>query len=106
MIHSTIRMAIPSAKVAEVLGILGPMAERIGVDPGCLGCHVYMDAVEKNVVMFEQRWRSEDDLTRHLRSSDYQSVLILMETALAQPEVRFDAISHTTGLDTIQLARG
>ncbi len=106
MICSTVRMALPVEKLSEALGILGPMAERIGVDPGCLGCHVYMDALDKNVVMFEQFWRSEEDLTRHLRSSDYQSVLILMEMALAQPEVRFDAISRTTGLETIQLARG
>ncbi len=105
MICSTVRMALPVERLSEALGILGPIVERITVDPGCLGCHVYMDALEKNVVMFEQTWRSEEDLTRHLRSRDYQSVLILMEMALAQPEVRFTEIARTSGLETIEAAR-
>ena len=105
MIHSSLRMELPPAKMAEALGILTPMAERIKVDPGCLGCHLYMDMLEKNVLMFEQLWRSEEDLTRHLQSNEYRIVLLVMEMALVQPEVRFDVIARTSGFETIELAR-
>jgi len=105
MIHSILRLAIPPRKMAEALGILTPMAERIKVDPGCLGCHLYMDMLEKNVLMFEHLWRSEEDLKHHLRSNEYRCVLLLMEMALEQPEVRFDVIARTSGLETVELAR-
>ena len=106
MIHSTIRMAISPAKMGDAVGVLNSLAERIGADPGCLGCHVYMDLQEKSVLMLEQLWKSEEELTRHLRSREYQSVLLLMEMAIAQPEVRFEVISHASGFETIELARG
>jgi quinol monooxygenase YgiN len=105
MIHSTLRLTIPPRKMAEALGILTPMAERIKVDPGCLGCHLYMDMLEKNVLMFEQLWRSEEDLKHHLRSNEYRCVLLLMEMGLAPPEVRFNVITQTSGFETIELAR-
>ena len=105
MIHSRLRMEVPPAKVAEALEVLSPMAERIKADPGCLGCHLYMDMLEKNVLMFEQLWRSEEDLTRHLQSNEYRIVLLVMEMALVQPEVRFDVIARTSGFETIELAR-
>jgi quinol monooxygenase YgiN len=106
MIHSTLRVKLPAGKLREVLGILAPMAERVRVDPACLGCHVYQDAQDDRVLMLEERWRSEQDLQRRLRSSAYQTVLLLMEMAVEEPEVTFDAILQSTGLKTIADARG
>jgi quinol monooxygenase YgiN len=50
-------------------------------------------------------WRSEEELERHLRSDDYQKVLLVMEMSLKQPEIRFDTISSSTGFETIEKAR-
>ena len=105
MIHSTLRMEVPSAKVAEALEVLTPMVERIKVAAGCLSCHVYEDLLEKNVLMVEELWRTKEDLTRHLRSNEYRNVLLLMEMALAPPEVRFSVIAESSGLETIEQAR-
>ncbi len=105
MIQSRLRMEVPAAKVAEALEVLSPMAERIKVAPGCLGCHVYMDLLEKDVLMVEEMWRDKEDLTRHLRSNEYREVLLLMEMAAARPEVRFNVIAETSGFETIEQAR-
>jgi quinol monooxygenase YgiN len=105
MIHSTLRMRIPPKKNREVLQVLKPLAERIKVDPGCLGCHLYLDLLEENVLMFEQLWRDEEDLKRHLRSNDYRNVLLAMEMAIAQPEVRFEVVKQTSGFETVESAR-
>ena len=105
MIHSTIRMRIPPKKNCEVLEVLRPLAERIKVNPGCLGSHLYRDLQEEDVLMFEQRWRSEEDLKLHLRSNDYRTVLLLMEVALTQPEICFEVVNHTSGFETIESAR-
>ncbi len=106
MVHSTVRMALPFERLSEALGILGPLAERIRVEPGCLGCHLYQDAQEEHVLMFEGTWRSEADVERHLGSHEYRNMLLVMEMALEPPEVRFDTVSSSTGFETIHRARG
>ena len=105
MVLATIRMTFPSKKVGEALRILRSMAEQSRVQPGCLSCQVYRNGQEDNVLMFEQQWNNEADLERYLRSDDYQKVLLLLEMAIKEPEIRFDTIMSSTGIETIEKAR-
>ena len=105
MINATIRMTIPPPKSREALKILSSMAEQCRDEPGCHRCHVYRDLLEKNVLMLEEVWRDTEDLDRHLRSDEYRNLLLILETALQQPEIRFDTISLSTGIETIERAR-
>lgn len=74
-------------------------------EPGCISCHIYEDLQEKNVFMLKAVWRSEEDLERHLRSDEYRNLLLVMELARERPEIRFDTISLSTGIETIEKAR-
>ena len=105
VIQATIRMTIPSQKSAEILEIIRPAMELAGDDPGCLSCHIYGDLQEKNVLMLEQVWRAEEDLERHIRSNEYRNMLLVLELALKRPEIRFNIISNSTGIETIEKAR-
>jgi quinol monooxygenase YgiN len=105
MILGTIRMKIPPKKRDEALQILKSIAGQCEVYSGFLGFHIYQDALEDNVLMFEERWRSEEDLEHHLRSGEYRNVLMVMEMALKHPEVRFNKVSTSTGIETIEKAR-
>lgn len=105
MILATIRMTIPPKKRDEALKILRSVSDRCKDHSGCLGCYIYEDVQENNVIMFEEMWKSEGDLERHLRSHEYRNVLLVMEMALKQPEIRFNTISSSTGLETIEKAR-
>ena len=105
MILATIRMTIPPQKRGEALKILRSVAEQCRDDPGCLSCHIYEDLQENNVLMFEEVWRAEEDLDLHLRSDEYRKVLLVVEMALKQPEIRFDTISSSTGIETVEKAR-
>jgi len=106
MILATIRMMISPHKSGEVLKILRSMAEQCRYDPGCLSCHIYEDLQEKNILMLEEVWRAEEDLDLHLRSDEYHNLLLVLELAVKQPEIRFDTISSSTGIETIEKARG
>jgi len=106
MVTATIRMTIPRKKRDEALKILRSMAEQCKFHSGCLGFHIYDDVQEDNVLMFEEVWRNEEDLAQHLRSKGYQDVLLVMEMALKYPEVRFNTVSTSTGIETIEKARG
>jgi hypothetical protein len=55
--------------------------------------------------MFEQVWSADEDLNLHIRSDEYRNLLLIMELASQQPEVRFDTISNSTGIETIEKAR-
>jgi quinol monooxygenase YgiN len=105
MVHSTIRMIIPAKKRDDALKILRSMAEQCRDDPGCLSCHIYEDLQEKNVLMIEEIWRAGEDLDLHIRSEEYRNLLLVMEVAPKQPEIRFDIISSSTGIETIEKAR-
>ena len=105
MVLATIRMIIPRKKRGEVLKILRSTAEQCKVHPGCLGCHIYDDVQEDNVLMFEEMWRNEEDLAQHLRSEEYRDVPLVMEMALKHPEVSFNTVSTSTGIETVEKAR-
>jgi len=105
MVLATIRMTFSAKKVGEAMGILRSMAERSRVQPGCLSCQVYRNGQEDNVLMFEQQWSNEADLERYLRADDYRQVLVVLEMAIKQPEIRFDTILSSTGIETIEKAR-
>jgi len=106
VVHATIRMDIYSKKAREALEILRPMAERNRVEPGCISCRVYRDVQEEHGIMIEELWSTQEELERHLSSSDYRSVLLVVEMAKVPPEIRFSAISNSSGVETIEKARG
>jgi quinol monooxygenase YgiN len=105
MILANIRMMISPQKRGEVLRILRSTAEGDRILAGCLSCRIYEDLQEDNVIMFEELWKSEEELGQHLRSDEYHRVLLTLEMALQHPEVRFNRISSSSGLETIEKAR-
>jgi quinol monooxygenase YgiN len=105
MVHSSIRMVIPSNKRLEAQGILISVAERTRIEPGCISCQVYQGAENKQVILMDELWRNNEDLECHLRSEDYLKVLLVVEMALEKPEIRFDTITCSTGVDMIEKAR-
>jgi len=105
MILANIRMRISPRKRDEALRILRSTAEGNRILPGCLNCRIYEDLQEDNVIMFEELWRSEEELEQHLRSDEYRRVLLALEMALQHPEVRFNRISSSSGFETIEKAR-
>ena len=105
MILATIRMKISPQKRGEALKILKSTVEGNRILPGCLSCRIYEDIEEDNVLMYEEMWKSEGELEEHLRSDEYRKVLFVMEMALHQPEVGFNTLTSSTGIETIEKAR-
>jgi quinol monooxygenase YgiN len=105
MILATVRMRIPPKKRDDALKILRSMARHNRMRSGCLSCNIYVDAQEDDVLMVEETWRSEEDLEHHLRSGEYRNVLLVMEMALKHPEVRFNTVATSTGIETIEKTR-
>lgn len=105
MIHATIRMKMSGQKVKDALDILRSISERTRVQPGCTSSRIYQDIQEEHVIVMDELWKSREDLARHLRSPEYRNVLLVIEMAQEEPEIRFSEISHSTGVETIETAR-
>ena len=105
MIQATIKMNLSPEKIDETINILRSIVQRTRVEAGCISCSVYLDTENKNTIIFEQKWRSNEDLQRYLRSEDYQKVLLIVEMADTKPEIRFDTITDSSGVETIEQAR-
>ena len=105
MVRSIIRMLIPLEKQSEALEILGSMIEQTQFEPGCLSCRLYRGVEDTLAIMLEELWLSEEDVQRHLRSDKYHKVLLVVEMAAEPPEIRFDTIDHSAGVERIEQAR-
>lgn len=105
MVRSIIRMRIPPENQSEALEILGSMIEETQFEPGCVSCRLYRGVEDTRVIMFEELWTSDEDVQRHLQSDKYHRILLVVEMAEEPPEIRFDTIVHSTGVESIEKAR-
>jgi len=105
MVRSIIRMLIPLEKQSEALEILGSMTEQTQFEPGCVSCRLYRAVEDARAIMFEELWASDEDVQRHLRSDKYYKVLLVVEMAAEPPEIRFDTIALSMGVERIEQAR-
>ena len=106
MVRVTIRMLLPLQKYGEALKILKFVAGQSRILEGCISSLIYGDLEEMNVILIEEMWRDQESLDKHLRSEEYHTLLQVMEMALECPELRFDTIANSTGIETVEKARG
>ena len=105
MIQATHKMNFAPEKITDALQILRSIIERTRVEPGCISCAVYQDTDSEHIIVLEEKWRSDEDLQRHLCSEDYQKVILVMEIACSPPEISFYTIEETMGVEFIEKAR-
>lgn len=104
-IRSTIRMLIPLNKQSEALEILSSLRKDTQLDPTCINYRLYRGVNEVRAIMVEGLWEGDAAIRRHLKSDAYRRVLIVIEMAEEPPEIRFDTITRTSGVETIECAR-
>jgi quinol monooxygenase YgiN len=92
-------------RAKEALEVLCSLGERTRAEPGCISCRIYRDVQQEHAIMIDELWSSQEELRQHLSSPGYQRVLLVVEMAKGQPEIRFSTISHTSGFETIAEAR-
>jgi quinol monooxygenase YgiN len=105
MIIATMKIMVHPAKRDDALAILHSVTQQARIDPECISSSVYCDVESVNVIILEELWSNEEALERHLRSDDYYKVLLVAEMALAPPEIRFDTISSSAGIEFVNKAR-
>jgi quinol monooxygenase YgiN len=104
-VHASFRLLIPPNKWQEALSIFGTVVELTKLEKGCINCRLYQDLHDEGALKLEQVWKDQIDLERHLRSDRFRTVLLVIDLATEYPEIRFDVIESTSGMETIQRVR-
>mgnify|MGYP001819635596 CR=1 FL=1 len=104
-VRSSIRMLIPLDKQSEAIDILGSVSAQVQFDPSCISSRIYRGVDEVRAIMVEELWQNREGIMNHLQSAAYRRVLLVIEMSEEPPEIRFDTITDSSGVETIENAR-
>jgi quinol monooxygenase YgiN len=102
MILVTLRMIVRSERRSDLLETMRGMLEPARVERGCLSYRLYEDVEDRNTFVLVEEWESQHDLESHIHTENQQRLLTLMDLLSEQPELRFNTVSHTVGMDLIE----
>jgi len=106
MIQASLRIVAPPEKRDDILRTFRSLPGPTRVAPGCLGCRIYGDMEDENAIIYVEEWQTTEDLERRLQSEQYRRILAMIEISTEAPELRFNTISETTGLEYLAAVRG
>ena len=106
MITALFRIPVSDENRAGITRLLRSLIEPIQSETGCISCRLYREPKNPDVLTWVEEWRTRDDLDRHLRSQRFTRILAALDMADAEPEVRFDTVVETVGMQLVEAARG
>ncbi len=90
----------------QLLSILRVIQGPTKVQPHCLSCQLYQEDGEEESVLYVERWDNEAEFNRHARSERYRQMLQAVELSRKEPEIQFQHVSETRGMDLLEELRG
>jgi quinol monooxygenase YgiN len=105
MIVGTLTILPAPDKRAEILEVFRAIQGPVLAQPGCVACHIYEEQGPEPAVVLVERWDSQAALEAHLCSESYRRILGAIELSGRPPEVSFDYVSATEGMDLIERSR-
>ena len=105
MIVGTLRILPAPGRRGDVLEVLRSVQEPVLAQPGCTACHIYQEQDPEWAIVFVEQWDRREALEAHLRSDIYRRILGAIELSGAPPEISFDHVSATEGIEVIERSR-
>jgi len=105
MVRTQIRVVAPQDRRDELIGAFKSIIGPTRVQAGCLGCRLYRDVADDNALIYVEEWASETALDRRIRSSEYRTVLGLLDASAEPPDFTVDACSRRLGLEYVSAVR-
>ena len=105
MIVGTLRIQASASRRRDVVDVLRSIQEPVLAQPGCAAFRIYEEQGPDRAVVLVERWDSEETLDAHLRSESYRRILGAIELSGSPPEIRFDYVSASEGIELIERSR-
>ena len=104
MVRLTVAFTAPTPRAAlELLDALRFLEPDTRLQPHCLRCSNWTDP--DLTLHHIEEWETEAAMRRRVRSADFTSLLEMVE-ATRNPQVQFDFVGVTRGLDYVAEVRG
>jgi len=105
VVLSTLRLFPPRDERRHVLGILRSVQGPTQAQPHCQSCRVYEEDGFEDAILYMERWDSQPEFEKHVRSESYRRILAAVELSRNPTEVCFDYVSSTKGMELIESLR-
>jgi quinol monooxygenase YgiN len=105
MVLFRVRLRVPSPLRDRIVKSIQHLVGPTRALKGCMAANGYVGIDDESTVLYVEQWENQGDLDAHLRSDDVRVLLSVIDLASEFPDVRFDTISETGGMDVIAAAR-
>jgi quinol monooxygenase YgiN len=95
-------MIVRPERRSDLLETIRGMLEPARVERGCLSYRFYQDVEDRNAFVLLEEWATQEELERHITRDNERRLLALMDLLSEQPELRFNTVSQTAGMDLIE----
>ncbi len=90
----------------DALRVLRSVTGITEAKSGCRACSVGRDSADEELFRYREEWDSESAFLRHVRSGEFQRVLVAMDMCSEEPQVLVGNLSGTRGMDCLRELRG
>jgi quinol monooxygenase YgiN len=105
MIISTIKIAAGDKQKNRALLVLRGLITPTRAAVGCLDCCLCESVLRPERICFSTKWNDQQSLDQYICSPLYGRVLAVMDMATQSPEVSFNTVCETRGMDYVTAKR-
>lgn len=105
MFTMVLHLNVSPEKTADVISIINSISGPLSVDSSCKHFDLYSNTKNDDRLLLFEVWDSKEALEDHIRSDDFSKILAIMEISNQPPEICFDTISKSAGIEFIEKLR-
>ena len=105
MITAHIKITVPFERQKSAVETVSSMLGWTSAQPGCISIAFYQDTNNPDFMMLLQEWEDWESLEKYISSDSYRNILELMELSSEQPEIKFNSVADSKGLELIEKLR-
>jgi quinol monooxygenase YgiN len=106
MILLALQLKIDPRQRLNVLNTIHSIIGPTSVQSGCLHCGSYSNTQNDDDLILLEKWESQKDLERHIRSDEFRKIIGAMEAASKPPEIHFITVSSMEGMELVEKILG
>jgi quinol monooxygenase YgiN len=100
-----VKWRVPAGEAQSITATLQSLMLQTRAAPGCTGCSVSTEMGALVVIQYLEKWKTETDLRRQVRSNRFSVLAELIERATEHPEIEFTLPDGPRGLDYAEEVR-
>jgi len=104
MVRLTVSLVASARSAPRLIHALRSLTPPLRLKPGHLGCSTWMDS--DHTVHYQEDWATESDMRQRVVSEAFTRLLAVIEASEGLPEVQFNFVTQTRGLDYVAEVRG